>query len=53
MIDDVKKFDAGWLDGIENLGVTSGASTPDYLVDKLLQKIREQIGSEDIEITEV
>lgn len=30
-----------WFDGKEKIGVTAGASTPDYLIDDVVKKIRE------------
>ena len=35
-IDDVSEFDEAWLEGVENVSVTSGASVPDDLVDGVL-----------------
>ena len=35
-IDDVSEIDEDWLDGVENVSVTSGASVPDDLVDEVL-----------------
>ena len=30
-----------WLDGKEKIGVTAGASTPDYLINEVVERIRE------------
>ena len=35
-IDDVSEFDEAWLEGVQNVGVTSGASVPDDLVQDVL-----------------
>lgn len=35
-IDDVSEIDEAWLEGVENVSVTSGASVPDDLVDDVL-----------------
>lgn len=35
-IDDVSEIDEAWLEGVENVSVTSGASVPDDLVDEVL-----------------
>lgn len=35
-IDDISEIDERWLDGVENVGVTSGASVPDDLVQEVL-----------------
>ncbi|MGH3424087.1 MAG: 4-hydroxy-3-methylbut-2-enyl diphosphate reductase [Nocardioidaceae bacterium] len=36
-VDDVSEIDEAWLDGVENVGVTSGASVPEDLVDAVLE----------------
>ena len=36
LIDDESEIDEAWLDGVETLGVTSGASAPERLVDRVL-----------------
>ena len=48
LIDDVSFIDARWLDGIETVGVTSGASAPERLVTAVLRYFRER-GTERIE----
>jgi 4-hydroxy-3-methylbut-2-enyl diphosphate reductase IspH len=35
---------ADWLDGVEVLGVTAGASTPDYLIDEVEEAARVLVG---------
>ena len=35
-IDDVSEIDEAWLEGVQNVSVTSGASVPDDLVDEVL-----------------
>ncbi len=40
LIDDVSGLDPAWLDGVETVGVTSGASAPDFLVDQLVEFLR-------------
>jgi len=30
-----------WLDGVRHVGVTAGASTPEYLVQKVCTRLRE------------
>ncbi len=41
-IDDVSEIDETWLDGVENVGVTSGASVPDDLVQEVLAYLSER-----------
>ncbi|MET1036969.1 MAG: 4-hydroxy-3-methylbut-2-enyl diphosphate reductase, partial [Aeromicrobium sp.] len=35
-IDDISEFDEAWLEGVAKVGVTSGASVPDDLVQDVL-----------------
>jgi 4-hydroxy-3-methylbut-2-enyl diphosphate reductase len=42
-----------WLDGVEVLGVTAGASTPDYLIDEVEEAAREIRGRLRDELTAV
>ena len=39
MINGPEELDLSWLDGIDNVGITSGASTPDYLVQAVIEVI--------------
>jgi 4-hydroxy-3-methylbut-2-enyl diphosphate reductase len=48
LIDDISQIDPLWLDGVESLGITAGASAPEYLVDEVVQFFRAQ-GVTDIE----
>ncbi len=41
-IDDVSEIDPAWLDGVRTVGVTSGASVPEDLVDGVLDWLIEQ-----------
>jgi 4-hydroxy-3-methylbut-2-enyl diphosphate reductase len=36
LIDDETDIDLAWLDGVETVGVTSGASAPEWLVERLV-----------------
>jgi 4-hydroxy-3-methylbut-2-enyl diphosphate reductase len=36
LIDSVRDIDPGWLEGIEHVGVTAGASAPEHLVQEVL-----------------
>jgi 4-hydroxy-3-methylbut-2-enyl diphosphate reductase len=40
LIDDEAEIDETWLDGVETVGVTSGASAPEKLVDRLCDWFR-------------
>ena len=40
LIDDETEIDESWLDGVETVGVTSGASAPEHLVDRLCDWFR-------------
>jgi 4-hydroxy-3-methylbut-2-enyl diphosphate reductase len=39
LINGPEDLDSTWLDGVENVGITSGASTPDLLVDAVIEAI--------------
>jgi len=41
-IDDISEIDEAWLEGVENVGVTSGASVPDDLVQEVLEYLAER-----------
>jgi 4-hydroxy-3-methylbut-2-en-1-yl diphosphate reductase len=47
LIDDETEIDTGWLDGVETVGLTSGASAPERLVERVCDWFRAQ-GVEDI-----
>jgi 4-hydroxy-3-methylbut-2-en-1-yl diphosphate reductase len=48
LIDDVTEIDESWLDGVEIVGITSGASAPETLVEGVLEWFRTR-GVTDIE----
>ncbi|MGE5594901.1 MAG: 4-hydroxy-3-methylbut-2-enyl diphosphate reductase [Hyphomicrobiales bacterium] len=35
------ELDASWFEGVETIGLTAGASTPDYSIDEVEQRLRE------------
>lgn len=51
LIDYAKEVDPAWLEGVETVGVTSGASVPDLLVMELLKYLEAQGYGEVEEIT--
>ena len=40
LVNDPEEIDEAWLQGIERIGITSGASTPEWLVDAVVQRLR-------------
>ncbi len=40
LLDDVSQFDPSWLDGADTVGVTSGASAPELLVEQIVDHLR-------------
>jgi 4-hydroxy-3-methylbut-2-en-1-yl diphosphate reductase len=47
LIDNSLQVDEEWLDGVETVGITSGASAPEELVEQLVDFFRE-LGAEDV-----
>jgi 4-hydroxy-3-methylbut-2-enyl diphosphate reductase len=41
LVDDATEVDARWLDGVQTVGVTSGASVPEELVGNVLKRLAE------------
>ena len=50
LIDDASAIDPAWLDGIERVGITSGASTPESLVEGVIDFLQPD-SVETIEVT--
>lgn len=48
LINDHTEIDAAWLDGVTTVGVTSGASTPDFLVQETVQHLQ-SLGATELE----
>src|SRR5437667_1182203 len=48
LIDDETEIDEAWLDGVETVGITSGASAPEWLVDRVIEYFRAR-GVGDVE----
>jgi len=47
LIDNHLQVDQAWLEGVETVGITSGASAPEELVEKLVDFFRER-GATDV-----
>ncbi len=41
LIENEKELDKSWFEGKQKCGVTAGASTPDWIIEKIISKIRE------------
>jgi 4-hydroxy-3-methylbut-2-enyl diphosphate reductase len=48
LIDDETEIDPSWLAGVETVGVTSGASAPEWLVEKVVDHLR-GLGADRVE----
>lgn len=44
LIDNADSIDPQWLEGIENIGVTAGASAPDILVNQVIERLQQYGG---------
>jgi 4-hydroxy-3-methylbut-2-en-1-yl diphosphate reductase len=42
LVDDASEIDEAWLDGVEVVGLTSGASAPEMLVEAVIEWFRER-----------
>lgn len=52
LVPSVDDLDPIWLEGAETVGVSSGASAPEVLVDRLLERLK-QLGYIDLETKEI
>jgi 4-hydroxy-3-methylbut-2-en-1-yl diphosphate reductase len=52
LIDDESEIDPAWFEGARTVGVTSGASAPEWLVDRVIGYFRER-GVDDVETVTV
>ena len=50
-VNSAKDVDPSWFEGAEKVGISAGASTPDYLIDQVDQKIK-QLSPEPEEVHE-
>lgn len=40
LVDEAREVEKGWLEGVETVGVTAGASAPEHLVEELVESLR-------------
>nr|WP_042189009.1 4-hydroxy-3-methylbut-2-enyl diphosphate reductase [Kibdelosporangium sp. MJ126-NF4]CEL18600.1 4-hydroxy-3-methylbut-2-enyl diphosphate reductase [Kibdelosporangium sp. MJ126-NF4]CTQ98085.1 4-hydroxy-3-methylbut-2-enyl diphosphate reductase (EC 1.17.1.2) [Kibdelosporangium sp. MJ126-NF4] len=52
LVPDVTEFDEAWLDGVDTIAVSAGASAPEILVEQLLDRLAE-LGYADVELEQV
>ena len=43
-IEGADELEAAWFEGVERVGLTAGASTPDYSIDEVERRIKEMVG---------
>jgi len=53
LVDDISQVDPAWFAGVEVLGITAGASAPEYLVDELVSYFRSRGATEILEVEAV
>jgi 4-hydroxy-3-methylbut-2-en-1-yl diphosphate reductase len=53
LIDDADALDETWLEGVRTLGLTSGASAPEALVDGVIARLRARPGGAEVERLDV
>jgi 4-hydroxy-3-methylbut-2-enyl diphosphate reductase len=41
LIDNANEMDRSWLEGVQSVGVTAGASAPEVLIQEVLQRLQE------------
>jgi 4-hydroxy-3-methylbut-2-enyl diphosphate reductase len=50
LIADCSAIDPAWLEGVRRVGITAGASAPEYLVDDVLRRLRELGSTSEVEV---
>lgn len=50
LVADAGAIDPAWLSGARRVGITAGASAPEYLVEGVIQRLRELGASSEIEV---
>ena len=53
LVDGPEEIDAGWLVGKQRVGVTAGASAPEILVQRVVDRIRAMAGGDVVQLTGV
>jgi 4-hydroxy-3-methylbut-2-en-1-yl diphosphate reductase len=53
LIDDARSIREEWLEGVSVVGLTSGASAPDVLVQDVIERLRSRPGGADVEPLQV
>jgi len=48
LVDDASGVDPAWLEGADTVGLTSGASAPEFLVDQMIAHLK-SLGAEEVE----
>lgn len=46
LVDNASELKKEWFDGVENIGLSAGASAPELLVEDVIKKIKEWFGAE-------
>ena len=49
LITSAKDIEADWLEGVQSVGVTAGASTPEFLVDQVIDRLIELAGEAEVD----
>ena len=52
LISDIAAVDPAWFEGVDTVGISSGASAPEWLVDELVAALRER-GATEVRQVEV
>jgi len=53
LVDDASEIDESWFDGVRTVGLSSGASAPEVLVDGVLDHLRARPGGADVQTVDV
>jgi len=53
LIDDASEIDPAWLDNVECVGITAGASAPEYLVQQVVDYFRSRGAEEVVDVSAV